>query len=76
MKDYKRAFMMTVTGLISWLIAILVSYLCHAAPADSIMECIYGLCTGMFALVGFFLLIFAVYIFWDVTGRKDINNLN
>ena len=71
MKDYKRAFIMTATGLISWLIAILVSYLCHAAPVDSIMECMYGLCAGMFAIVGFFLLVFAIYLFWNATGGKD-----
>ena len=71
MKDYKRAFMTTATGLISWLIAILVSYLCHAAPADSIMECMYGLCAGMLAIMGFFLLVFAIYLFWDAIAQKD-----
>lgn len=71
MKDYKKAFMTTAAGLVTWLIAILVSYLCHAAPVNSIMECMYGLCAGMLAIMGFFLLVFAIYLFWDATGGKD-----
>lgn len=76
MKDYKRAFIMIVAGLISWVVAILVSYLCHEAPANSIMECMYGLCTGMFGIIGTFMSVFAIYLFWETTGKKEIDNIN